>query len=121
MPENASIIPENAPAAAPKKRGRPAGAVDAAKRKTPERKKKEAALPPPPPPPPEPIVEPKKAAKKEKAEKKAPTMPKTPKIEQAEPPPQPLMTPHQYLRELQQMQRTAQESHWAKIIEPMFH
>jgi len=32
-----------------------------------------------------------------------------------------MMTPHQYLRELQQMQRTAQESHWAKIIGPMFH
>jgi hypothetical protein len=116
--ENDPTIPENEPAA-PKKRGRPAGAVDVAKRKTPERKKKEVAAPPPPPPPPEPIIEQKKAAKKEK---KAPTIPRIERSLPSEPPPsQPMMTPHQYLRELQQIHRTAQESHWSKIIGPMFH
>ena len=130
--ENAPITPENAVEKASKKRGRPAGAVDAQKRKTPVRQKKEKARARSPEPIIETIIETKtvpKRQKKEKAEIKPPKTPKTSPIIAkttpnygAEPqPPQPLMTPHQYLRELQHIHRTAQENHWANIIGPMFH
>lgn len=116
--ENAPIIAESASENCPKKRGRPAGVKDAAKRKTPVRQKKavEPAAPPPPP-----VIEAVSAPARVVKATPAPKKPKPQQIvENTEMPPEPQLTAAQLLRHLQNERRAHLDDHWSKVIGPMF-